>query len=343
MSKFLRVMFYILSIILVAAMVVACVKVAKDDGGKDNASKDESSVVESSAETTEEESSVVESSEESSAPESLESSEESSEEESSEVESSEESSRPNLPGDKPIVEAPEGIEASGVDAFFNDSVFVGHSVMVHYSNYVNKWRTAVAADTLGNARFCCTSSFSFFNNEVQTPDTADNVLPKFRGKAYNIEDLPAATDCKRIFIGLMGLNDLGMCKSGDVCAQETADRVIATLEALKENSPEVEVTVLASTYLTRNTKKMSKLNNANMSKLNNLVLDYCNENGIDFVDVATPLTDGDGYLAADYSSDDYCHLKEKAYYIWLDVLRDYASQKQAGSWSNPADIPMFEN
>ena len=358
MSKALRIIFYILSVVLVAAMVVACATVAKDGQRVNNDSKDNSSTdsvaesVENADSSRKEEESVPDapvSSEDSSAEES--STEESSQEESSVEESSEDestvpddsSSKPEsgTVNDDPIVNAPSGMTTDEVDAFFNDSVFVGHSVMVHFSNYVGKWRGEISGDILGNARFCCTSSFSFYNNQHQTPSTPDNVLPKFRGQAYNIEDLPEATGSTTIYIGLMGLNDLGMCSSGASCADETAERVIECLETIKEKNPDVTIAVLASTYLTRSTAVYPKLNNTNMSKLNNLVLDYCNKNGVDFIDVATPITDGDGYLAAEYSSDDYCHLKQKTYFIWMDVLRDYASKKQAGSWSNPDSIPMF--
>lgn len=378
MSKPLRIIFCILSIVLVSAMTFACVFVWRN--GNENQSGDESKAP--ATESSAEESVYVEPGEETSpAPESSEtvlpnessedslpadSSEDSSEdsvsedssvdestaedssEDSSVAEStSEEESTPDeesnvhMGGTDPIIVAPDGITASEFDSYFNDSLFVGHSVMVHFNTRTSSWRTKVSPDILGDALFCCTSSFSFYNNEHQTPETPDNVLPKYRGSAYNIEELPAATGRGTVYLGLMGLNDLGMVGTADNCAQLVAEEVFRCIEAIKTNSPDTKVVVLAATYLTRD-KSYTKLNNHNMSLLNNYVLDYCNTNGIDFIDVATPLTDGDGYLASVYSIDSYCHLTERAYYIWMDVLRDYASQKMAGSWKNPTNIPVFE-
>ncbi|MBR6594288.1 MAG: hypothetical protein IKK83_03800 [Clostridia bacterium] len=358
--KILRIIFCILSVILVAAMVVACVAIAKDgDSSTEDSSSfpTESSAYSEEAASSEEESSQIYSSESAesteSSEESVESSEssESSEESVESVDSSEEalesipdssapeSSAPTGNTD-PITTAPSGVSASEGDVFFNDSVFVGHSVMVHFSNRVNGWRTSVAPDFLGNALFCCSSSFSFYNNENQTPDESDNVLPKYRGQPYNIEDLPSATGAKRIFLGLMGLNDLAMVGTADTCGRVVADEAIRCIEKVKEKNPDVEIVVLASTYLTRDVS-YKRLNNRNMSLLNSYVLDYCNLNGIDFIDVATPLCDGDGYLASVYSSDNYCHLVKQAYYIWIDELREYAAAKQAGTWENPKAIPLF--
>lgn len=347
MAKLLRTLFFVLSVVLVVSMIVACVAIIADDTSSDSdaaSSVADSSDATSFADSSESEESSVPDSSESEESFYEESSEETSEDESSEDESSEDEDSSDV-GDSadsdPIVTAPDALATSEIDAFFDDSVFVGHSVMVHFSSYVSRWRSGISNDILGNARFCCTSNFSFYNNQTQTPDTVDNVLPKFRGTAYNIEDLPGATGCSTVYLGLMGLNDLGMCSSAAACAEETAARVAECIEAIKANSPDVNIVVLSSTYLTRSTQHYSKLNNKNMRKLNKLVLDYCNANGVDFIDVATPLTDGDGYLADVYSSDNYCHLTQSAYYIWMDALRDYASSKQAGTWSNPDGETLF--
>ena len=124
-------------------------------------------------------------------------------------------------------------------------------------------------------------------------------------------------------------------------ATTTLVKTVETIEAIKNKNPDVEIIVLATTYLTRD-KSYSNLNNKNLSLLNSYMLEYCNANGMDFIDVASPLRDGDGYLADVYSSDSYCHLTAEAYYIWMDILRDYATQKTQGTWVNPTSIPLFE-
>lgn len=343
MPRLVKVLFVLLSIVLVVAMISACALVFL--GGKEDknnttsespSSLDESSIVISQ----EDDSSIVISEEPSVEETSEETTEEPSEEPSADDSSVEPTPPPVLDGStNPITPPPAGVSANAVDTYFNDSLFIGHSVMVHFKNYVTNWRKNDSS-ILGNAIFGCSSSFSFYNNLNQTPDQADNVLPKYQGQAYRIEDLVTVTGVKTVYIGLMGLNDLGMVGKADTCASLVADEVKTCIAAIKEKNPEVRVVVLSSTYLVRGIN-YPKLNNKNMSMLNSYILEYCNQNGIDFVDVATPLIDGGGYLAGVYCSDNYCHLKQNAYYVWMDVLRDYAAKKQSGVWQNPASIRIF--
>ena len=359
MPKLIKVVFFILSILLVCALVIACASVVKMNSGsgdEDSSLSDSDSSVLVSQEPSADDSSTViseESHQESSgeADSSMEeTTEEPSEEESSALisedsseEPSEDSSEEVPPavdkGTDPITPPPSGIVASDKDVYFNDSLFIGHSVMVHFKGYVSNWRKSYG-NILGDASFGCTSSFGFYNNIHQSPSDADNVLPKYAGQAYKIEDLVKVKGPKTVYLGLMGLNDLGMVGKPDTCAALVAEEVEQCIAAIKEKSPDVTVVVLASTYLVRDVS-YPKLNNRNMSMLNSYVLDYCNKNGIDFVDVATPLVDGGGYLASVYCSDNYCHLNESAYYVWMDVLRNYAEQKENGTWKNPESIPMF--
>lgn len=325
----------ILACLLAACTVVGCAKIDNEAGNSSTVTENskvnitisdtengESTTADPGADTTVEESS--EQSVEVSTPESSE-------------ESSKEESKPQGGGiSTPITTPPTGISADAVDAYFNNSVFVGHSVMVHFKNYVTGWRQSMP-NLLGNALFACSSSFSFYNNKHQTPAKADNVLPKYQGTAYNIEQLPAATGAGTVYLGLMGLNDLGMFGKADTCARLAADEVIACIGRIKAANPGVTVVVLSSTYLVGSVS-YAKLNNNNMRSLNQYVLDYCNANGIDFVDVARPLTDTKGNLADVYCSDNYCHLKKNAYYVWIDVLRDYATKKQQGTWQNPTGV-----
>lgn len=347
MPKAIKIIFVIFSVIMVSALILACATVYTGNGGEDESSLPPQSVSPSVDDSSEEPSSEAPSADDSSedssseAPSVDDSSEEPSSEEPSVDDSGEEPAPPPvLDGStNPITTPPTGITASDVDAYFNDSLFVGHSVMVHFKNYVTNWRKDYDG-VLGNALFGCSSSFSFYNNIHQTPTQADSVLPKYQGQGYKIEDLVAVTGVKTVYIGLMGLNDLGMVGKADTCASLVADEVKQCLELIKEKNPDVNIVVLASTYLVRGVN-YPKLNNKNMSLLNSYILDYCNENGIDFVDVATPLVDGGGYLAGVYCSDNYCHLKQNAYYVWMDVLRDYAARKQSGTWQNPESIPLF--
>ena len=74
--------------------------------------------------------------------------------------------------------------------------------------------------------------------------------------------------------------------------------------------------------------------------MNNYLLEYCNENGLDFIDIASQLTEK-GCLADKYASDGYCHIGQSGYKIWTAILRDYAVSKQNGTYTNPEKMPIL--
>ena len=120
------------------------------------------------------------------------------------------------------------------------------------------------------------------------------------------------------------------------------------VDAIKAKSPDVKIVILANTYMVKNFNSYQKLHNGSISEYNNLLLDYCNENGYDFIDVATPLMEND-VLADKFCSDNDisnsnclgCHLLPDAYAIWTAVLRDYARAVQAGAYVNPDSMPVY--
>lgn len=354
MKTFIRVTYILLSVAILITMAFSCKKLSDDkissDDPSESTQESTSSVDNSSSDAPVSSADSSDESTEDTSESSADSSEDSSVDETSDDssvdDSLEDSSEPDdtsepSSGSEPITPMPGKITTSEYDSYFDGSMFVGHSVMVHFYNAVSSWEGSLDdKGVLGDSLFCCTSSFSCYNNLNQTPDDDENTLPKYRGEHYNIEDLPAATGRNRIFLGLMGLNDLGMVGKPDTCAEEVCKEVIQCIELIKQKTPDAEIVILSATYLTRD-KSYPKLNNRNMSLLNQYVLEYCNENGIDFIDVASILCDGDGYLANAYSRDAYCHLTKDAYIHWMTVLRDYAKQKMNNTWKNPTSIDIF--
>ena len=97
--------------------------------------------------------------------------------------------------------------------------------------------------------------------------------------------------------------------------------------------------------MVRNFNNYQNLHNGSISEYNNLLLEYCNENGYDFVDISTSLV-SDGCLADKFCTDNAeggsgCHLTKDAYAIWTSVLRDYAKAKQNSTYSNPDSMPLY--
>jgi hypothetical protein len=63
---------------------------------------------------------------------------------------------------------------------------------------------------------------------------------------------------------------------------------------------------------------------------------------MNYVDIATPLMDETGYLAAGLSSDGSLHLTNKAYEIWANTIRVYISNFLAlrAAASTPPAVPI---
>ena len=176
------------------------------------------------------------------------------------------------------------------------------------------------------------------------PVSADSVHPLYQGEKMKIEDAVAAMGAKTVYLSGMALNEIALFGT-----EESVRNLATVADAVKAKSPDVKIVVLANTYMTANFNNyQNKLNNGSISEYNNLLLDYCNENGYDFIDVATPLMEND-VLADKFCSDNDisnsnclgCHLLPDAYAIWTAVLRDYARAVQAGAYVNPDSMPVY--
>ena len=244
----------------------------------------------------------------------------------------------------PELKIPTTVTASSTDAFFDGSIFVGNSIMLKYKNFVNKYRASSVPDFLGTAEFFCGGSFGVYHNNHTPADKEGSVNPSYQGKKYSVQDMIGVANPKRVFLNLAGLNDMGIYSSAATCAEETAKEMIKLIKDISTMYPNVEIVVLSTTYMIKSYNTMPKLNNENLSIMNNLVLDYCNANGIDYVDISSLLNDSNGCLADKYCSDPTsggCHLNDSGCLVWTGLLRYYADQKLAGEYKNPQSMPSL--
>jgi len=233
------------------------------------------------------------------------------------------------------------IKASEYDEYYNDSMFIGLSILVHFQNYVNSMRSKYPA-FLGNSIIFARSNFSAYNNFRYKPSDEDSVHPTYKGEKMTCEDAVKASGVKTVYLSIMALNELGIYSSN--CVERTYETTIRLINAIKEKSPSVNIVILSNTYMVYDFNNYKNLNNANISALNNKVLDYCNANGMDFIDVSTMLMDGN-VLSDDLCRDAHegsgCHLNNDGFAIWTAVLRNYAFLKQKGLYKNPTSMPTY--
>ena len=54
------------------------------------------------------------------------------------------------------------------------------------------------------------------------------------------------------------------------------------------------------------------------------MMEYANtQNDVYYIDISTPLMDGEGNLKQSYSSDGYVHLNIEGYSVWVNRVVDY--------------------
>lgn len=196
-------------------------------------------------------------------------------------------------------------------AYYGDSVFVGDSIMVGFRNYSAK-QTSYVHDI----QFLAVGSYSAFN--AVKPVTDSNVHPVYKGKKCQIWNAIPLIGSKRAFI-LLGMNDISI-----LGLEGARDQYKALIDKILETSPDIEIHIISVTYTLEGQGK-GKLNNDNLAQYNILLQEMAEENGWGYIDLCTPISDGNGNLAEEYCSDGFVHLSNSAYSVWEARLTDYAN------------------
>lgn len=197
--------------------------------------------------------------------------------------------------------------------YYGDSVFIGDSIMLGFRNYSAKSETFVH-----DIQFLAAGSYSARN--AVKPVGGKNIHPMYKGKKYQVWDAIPLIGSKRAFI-LLGMNDIspmGLEKARDTY-KEVIDKIV-------ETSPDIEIHIISVTYTLKG-KGKGRLNNENIDQYNVLLQEMAEENGWGYIDLCTPISDGEGNLAAGYCSDGFVHLSKSAYAIWEEELIRYAEEQ----------------
>lgn len=208
--------------------------------------------------------------------------------------------------------ADQFIIAEDADQFFENSVFIGDSVMMGFRNYV----MSQPEGFFGGPEFLVSGSFSVRMALNTISDTT--IHPIYQGKQHYIWDSITMMGAEKVFL-FFGLNDIGM-EGVDGTRQNYA----AVIEKIKEVNPDTEIFVISTTNMLTGSEKGS-LNNENIRLLNEQMKAYCETGEADYIDIASFLTGEDGGLRPELCSDEYVHQTYAAYEIWTKVLRGYAS------------------
>lgn len=216
-----------------------------------------------------------------------------------------------------------------IDTYFADSVFVGDSIMLGFRNYCMKQKDSF----LNKIQFLAAGSFSVTNSLWEV--NSKSVHPIYKGQKRQIWESISMMEAKKVFL-FFGMNDLNI--SG---LEGTCEKYKQLISNIKEKSPDVEIHIISMTYTLKGAGK-GKLKNDIIREFNILLQDMAAENGWGYLDMATPLSDENGDLAAKYCSDGYVHQSRAAYDVWTTVIRDYARAQLDGTAKFPIGVPALE-
>lgn len=214
----------------------------------------------------------------------------------------------------------ETVESQTLDAdvltWFGNSVMVGDSIMVGFKKYSAKYPDSLA----GHLKYLCIGSYSMFN--ALQPVEGDNVHPSYQGVTCKVEDGLATIGADRVFI-MLGMNDLNISGLDDAVAryEEEVGYII-------EKNPNIDINVMSMTYTLAGIDK-GHLNNTDIKTYNSMLKDMCDRKGWHYLDMATPLSDGNGNLPEQYCSDGELHQTNAAYDVWCNVMIQYARDRMA--------------
>ena len=207
--------------------------------------------------------------------------------------------------------------------WFDDAVFVGDSVSLKLTGYVTKMRQS-DPDYLGKAQFLTAGSLGSGNALWEVSDKS--VHPLYQGTKMRLEDSVHACGAKKLYI-LLGMNDVGMYG-----VDGSVENMQTLLGLIKEKTPDLEIYVQSATPIHKGNEK-KVLNNANLRLYNEKLKEMCDRNGYYYVDIASVLTDEEGYLPSAYCSDASgmgMHFTDEACRIWVDYLKQDAAARQGG-------------
>ncbi|MBE6571901.1 MAG: hypothetical protein E7656_06620 [Ruminococcaceae bacterium] len=217
----------------------------------------------------------------------------------------------------PVVEPTNPFEGETLESFYNTAAFVGDSVMHGLQLYSARGVTATT-----NSTFLTLSSFAA--RHALSDVTEKSYHPLYEGEKMKTEDALAIAGVDKVFISL-GLNDVR------VTPKTYYENYVEFIGKIKEKCPDIKIFIVSTTYPVESPNP-NKMDRATALDYRNQLYDlnfrlnaWCAENGGYFVDVMSPIISENGFLADEYTSDNYVHLTNKAYTIWEQTLIDYAT------------------
>lgn len=220
--------------------------------------------------------------------------------------------------------AAEEADPSVYDSFFDHQVFVGDSITRHLKIYLKE--QAAKGIPVPEPFFLTAQSYMLYTaSRKNLLDRHTNIL--YQGREVPLREAVEKICPERVFI-LLGVNDY---------AGKDIPKHIGYCERMVELMPDTQLYFFSLTPVTRRFSGSEELR-TRWDAYNLALEEMCQRKGAFYIDIATPLKDGDGYLKEAYCSDGLYHLSPAGLQVWLDTLRDYAgSLYEQGLWHPEED------
>jgi lysophospholipase L1-like esterase len=212
-----------------------------------------------------------------------------------------------MPGNSVEVNT-SAISDAAVTSYFSDAAFIGNSVTAGFPTYFSAYGSGLLGDVQVYARV----SYSFLSDL--------NELPGYMLQYEDVE-MQAATilsmaGIRKVFI-CMGTNDLVGTE-----ASVAYDRYIDYIDAITAANPGIRVFIVSTPPRVDSTQTPG-LTNDKINEFNELMRTYCSENGLDYIDINTPLRNNSTQLYSGYTSDGYVHMNNTGYGVWANTVSSY--------------------
>lgn len=205
--------------------------------------------------------------------------------------------------------------------YFDDAVFVGDSVTLSFSMYVEQQRSQ-GIDCLGDAYVLAAGSLGY-TNSLWSVDSEECVLPVYQGVQQPIEDSIAQIGAKKVYI-MLGMNDVGAYETDEI--MENVKTVIGNI---KDKSPDAKIYIESVTPLIKE-KQGESLNNEVIRAFNERMKSFAEQNNYPYLDIYSVLADEEGYLKEEYCGDPEgmgMHLLMNADAAWEEYLLEHPEGK----------------
>ncbi|MCD8090458.1 MAG: GDSL-type esterase/lipase family protein [Clostridiales bacterium] len=198
------------------------------------------------------------------------------------------------------------------DPFFENSIFIGDSLMEGFKQYC-LYR---GEGFLSSPLFITSISLSL--KHLLKPLSDSSKHPYFMGEKMLVEDAVAKSGAERVFM-IFGTNDMV-----GLTPEETAAEYNDLIYRIHKNAPDVKIYIIGATYIYSSGQKPG-FTNENLRKFNDAMYKYCqNYDYLEFINIGDRLIGADDGLKAEYCSDSYVHMTTEGYDVWVKVLRAYA-------------------